>query len=145
MSLFNPTRDQVRHFFFDAWRKYKAKEPLTPLEGMAVQIMQAHPEYHPVLDAPERYREQEYFPEMGETNPFLHMSLHLSILEQLSIDQPPGIALAYRTLLGKHDDEMRAQHDLMECLAETIWRAQRDKTAPDQMAYLEAIRRVAGA
>lgn len=143
MSLFNPTRDQVRHFFFDAWRKLKGHEPLTPLEGMALQVMQAHPEYHAVLDAPERYREQEYFPEMGETNPFLHMSLHLSILEQISIDQPPGIAAAYRALLAKHGDEMAAQHDLMDCLAETIWRAQRDRAAPDQSAYLEAIRRAA--
>lgn len=142
MSLFNPTRDQVRHFFFDAWRKFRAHEPLTPLEGMALQIMQAHPEYHAVLDAPERYRDQEYFPEMGETNPFLHMSLHLSILEQISIDQPPGIAGAYRALLAKHGDEMTAQHALMDCLAETIWRAQRDRTVPDQAAYLEAIRRV---
>jgi hypothetical protein len=145
VSLFNPSRDQVRQFFFEAWRKFRASEALTPLEGMAVQVMQGHPEYHHVLDAPERYREQEYFPEMGETNPFLHMSLHLSIMEQLSIDQPPGIAAAYRTLREKHGDEMTAQHDLMECLAETIWRAQRDRTAPDQMAYLEAIWRVAGA
>ena len=145
MSLFNPSRDQVRQFFFDAWRKFRASEQLTPLEGMAVQVTQGHPEYHHVLDAPERYREQEYFPEMGETNPFLHLSLHLSIMEQLSIDQPPGIAAAYRTLCEKHGDEMAAQHDLMECLAETLWRAQHDRTAPDQMAYLEAIRRVAGA
>jgi hypothetical protein len=144
VSLFNPSRDQVREFFFEAWRKFGASEPLTPLEGMALQVMQLHPEYHHVLDAPERYREQEYFPEMGETNPFLHMSLHLSIMEQLSIDQPPGIAAAYRTLREKRGDEMAAQHDLMECLAETIWRAQRDRTAPDQMAYLEAIRRMAG-
>lgn len=143
MSLFNPTRDQVRHFFFDAWRKFKAQELLTPLEGMALQVMQSHPEYHAVLDAPERYREQEYFPEMGETNPFLHMSLHLSILEQLSIDQPPGIAAAYRVLREKHGDEMVAQHTLMECLAETLWRAQRDKSMPNQEAYLEAIRRAA--
>lgn len=143
MSLFNPSRDQVREFFFETWRKFRAHEPLTPLEGMALQAIQMHPEYHPVLDAPERYREQEYFPEMGETNPFLHLSLHLSIMEQLSIDQPPGIAAAYFTLRDKHGDEMAAQHDLMECLAETIWRAQRDRTAPDQMAYLEAIRRMA--
>jgi hypothetical protein len=143
MSLFNPSRDQVRRFFFDAWRKYRKTEPLTPLESMALQVMQAHPEYHAVLDAPEKYMEQEYFPEMGETNPFLHMSLHLSILEQLSIDQPPGIAAAYQTLLEKYGEEHPAQHDLMECLAETVWRAQRQKTAPDSSAYLACIQRAA--
>lgn len=139
MSLFNPSRDQVRQFFFEAWRKYHGSEPLTPLEGMAVQVMLAHAEYHEALGAPERFREQEYFPEMGQTNPFLHLSLHLSILEQLSIDQPPGIAAAYRQLCAKHGEEHAAQHELMECLAETVWRAQRDQAAPDGAAYLERI------
>jgi hypothetical protein len=143
MSLFNPSRDQVRQFFFVAWRKYRAAEPLTPLEGMALQVMQAHPEYHAVLDASEKYLEQEYFPEMGETNPFLHMSLHLSILEQLSIDQPPGIAAAYQSLLEKHGEEHPAQHGLIDCLAETVWRAQRERAAPDGAAYLTCIRNAA--
>lgn len=142
MSLFNPSRDQVRQFFFDTWRKYRDNASLTPLEGMALQVMLAHAEYHAVLDAPERFREQEYFPEMGETNPFLHMSLHLSVLEQLSIDQPPGIAAAYQALLKKHGEEQPAQHDLMECLAETIWHAQRAGAAPDGVAYLERIQNI---
>ncbi|MEO8417732.1 MAG: DUF1841 family protein, partial [Methylophilaceae bacterium] len=88
MSLFNPSRDQVRQFFFDAWAKFKRQQPLSDLEAIALQVMQMHPEYHNVLNAPERYLEQAYFPEMGETNPFLHMSLHLSILEQIAINQP---------------------------------------------------------
>ena len=134
--MFDPSRDQVRQFFFETWRKYREGAALTPLEGMALQVELAHGEYHPVLDDPERYREQEYFPEMGATNPFLHMSLHLSILEQLSIDQPPGIAAAYQSLLQKHGEAHPAQHDLMDCLAETVWRAQRDRAAPDAAAYL---------
>lgn len=139
MALFNPSREEVRHFFFDAWRKFRATEPLTALEGIAVQVIQLHPEYHRVLDAPERYLEQEYFPEMGETNPFLHMSLHLSVHEQISIDQPPGIAEAYRQLVAS-TAEHEAQHAVMECLAETIWRAQRDRTPPDGAAYLQCLR-----
>jgi len=144
MALFNPSRDEVRQFFFEAWRKFHAAEALTPLEGMALQVMQMHPEYHAVLDAPERFLEQEYFPEMGETNPFLHMSLHLSILEQLSINQPTGIAAAYQTLQQRLDDAHEAQHGLIECLAETMWRAQRARTPPDAQAYLECMQRKAG-
>jgi hypothetical protein len=142
--VFNPSREQVRQFFFEAWRKYRHSEPLSTLEGMGVQVVQAHAEYHAVLDAPEQYLEQEYFPEMGETNPFLHLSLHLSILEQLSIDQPPGIAAAYRALLTKHGEEHAAQHGLMECLAETVWRSQREGAAPDAAAYVECINHRAG-
>lgn len=141
--MFNPSRDQVRNFFFEAWRKYRAGEALTPLEGMAIQVTLMHGEYHRVLDAPEKYLAQEYFPEMGETNPFLHLSLHLSILEQISIDQPPGIAVAYQALQNKHGEEHIAQHDLMECLAEIIWQAQRAGSAPDGAKYLECIQRAA--
>lgn len=144
MSLFNPSRDEVRRFFFDAWHKFGRQQPLTALEQMALEVMQMHPEYHAVLEAPERYQAQEYFPEMGETNPFLHMSLHLSILEQLSIDQPPGIRAAYQALCEKHGEAHAAQHDLMDCLAETVWRAQRERAAPDAAAYLACMRDKAG-
>lgn len=140
MALFNPSRDQVRQFFFDTWAKFRQQQPLSDLEKIGVQVMQMHPEYHAILDAPERYLNQAYFPEMGETNPFLHMSLHLSIIEQVSIDQPPGIAAAYRSLCERHADAQTAQHLLMECLAETIWRAQRDQRPLDAEAYLASIR-----
>lgn len=144
MALFNPSRDEVRQFFFDSWAKFKARQPLTDLEAIAIEVIQMHPEYHGVLEAPERYRQQDYFPEMGETNPFLHMSLHLSILEQIAIDQPPGIAAAYAALQRKHGDKLQAQHDLMDCLAETVWRAQRDRQPPDAEAYLDCMRHKAG-
>jgi hypothetical protein len=140
--MFNPSRDQVRQFFFETWRKFRAVETLTGLEGMAVQVIALHPEYHAILDAPERYLEQEYFPEMDETNPFLHMSLHLSIMEQLSIDQPQGIVAAYQPLAAR-EVEHDAQHVVMDCLAETVWRSQRDRTPPDGAAYLVCIQSAA--
>jgi len=136
MALFNPSRDQVRQFFFDAWAKFRQQSQLTDLESIAIEVMQMHPEYHSVLDAPEKYLQQAYFPEMGETNPFLHMSLHLSILEQIAINQPPGISAAYDALKGKHGELHDAQHDLMDCLAETIWQAQRNNSPPDAEAYI---------
>lgn len=136
MSLFNPNRDQVRQFFFDTWAKFKLQQPLSELEAIALQVMQMHSEYHTVLDAPERYLQQAYFPEMGETNPFLHMSLHLSVLEQIAINQPVGISAAYQALMEKYSDQMRAQHDLMDCLAEAIWQAQRNSQPPDAEQYL---------
>lgn len=140
MALFNPSRDQVRLFFFDTWAKFQKQQPLTDLEGIALQVVQMHPEYHAVLNAPEKYMAQAYFPEMGETNPFLHMSLHMSILEQISINQPIGIAEAYKKLVVKHGGESEAQHDLMDCLAETIWEAQRSGHPLDAAAYSERIK-----
>jgi hypothetical protein len=142
MSLYNPSRDQVRQFFFDSWAKFKQQLPLTDLEKIAIDVIQMHPEYHVILDAPERYMQQQYFPEMGETNPFLHMSLHLSVIEQINIDQPIGIRAIYDQLCKRHQnlgpDESRHQalHALVECLAETIWQSQRNNTPLDSASYL---------
>ena len=135
--MFNPSREQVRDFFFDTWRKYRAGEPLAGLETVALEISLLHPEYHAVLDDPARYREQEYFPELGETNPFLHMSLHMALEEQLSIDQPAGVAERFAGLLRRTGDRHEALHEAIDCLAEMVWRAQRDAAEPDAQAYLE--------
>lgn len=144
MALFNPSRDEVRQFFFDAWAKLKQQSVLTDLEKMAVGIMHMHPEYHTILDHPEQYLEQAYYPEMGETNPFLHMSLHLSIQEQISINQPIGITQAYGKLCTRFQQEHEAQHALLECLAETIWLAQRNHTGLDAAHYLQLIEQRSG-
>ena len=144
MALFNPSRDEVRQFFFDAWAKFKQQQALTDLEKMAVSIIHMHPEYHAILDHPEQYLTQAYFPEMGETNPFLHMSLHLSIQEQISINQPIGIKPAYGRLCTRFQQEHDAQHALLECLAETIWLAQRNQSGLDAAHYLQLIEQKAG-
>lgn len=148
MSLFNPSRDEVREFFFNAWSQYQAQKPLTDLEKIALSVMHMHPEYHAILSAPEQFKHQEYFPEFGETNPFLHMSLHLSILEQISINQPIGIADIYAQLKLKyqseHDFEHKAQHDILECLGESIWQAQHNNTALNAEYYVQLLQQKAG-
>ena len=136
--MFDPSREQVRETFFAAWRKYRAGEPLVGIETIALDAILAHPEYHPLLADPERYREKDY---VDEANPFLHMSLHVALEEQLSIDQPPGIAERFRTLVQRHGERHKALHEAIECLAETVWRAQRDKLPPDAAAYLECLER----
>ena len=136
--MFDPTREQVRQTFFEAWRKYRAGEPLAGIETIALDVSLAHPEYHAILAAPERYRDKDY---VGEGNPFLHMSLHLALEEQLSIDQPPGIAGRFAALLERTGERHDALHEAIECLAETVWRAQRDHAPPDGAAYLECLER----
>ncbi|MBA3696093.1 MAG: DUF1841 family protein [Methylotenera sp.] len=145
MSLYNPSRDQVRQFFFDTWAKFQQKATLSDLEKIAIEVIQLHPEYHTVLDAPERYMNQQYFPEMGETNPFLHMSLHLSVIEQISINQPIGIRDVYDKLRQQHKgDSHMAHHDILECLAETIWQAQHNNMALDNTVYLNLLKQKTG-
>jgi hypothetical protein len=134
--MFNPSREEVREMFFGTWRKYRAGEPLVGIETIALQVILLHPEHHAILDHPERYRDRDY---VDESNPFLHMSLHLALEEQLSIDQPPGIAAAWQQLLERSGERHEALHQALECLAETVWRAQRERAAPDAAAYLECL------
>ena len=134
--MFNPSREEVRETFFAAWRKYRAGQPLVGIEALAVDVILLHPEYHDVLSHPARYRDRDY---VDESNPFLHMSLHLALEEQLSIDQPPGIRAAWDALLERWGERHDALHQALECLAETIWRAQRSQAAPDAAAYLECL------
>jgi len=122
--------------FYAAWRKYRAGQPLAGIESLALEVMLQHPEYHDTLGHPERYRDRDY---VDESNPFLHMSLHIALEEQLSIDQPPGIVQRFENLVGRFHDRHEALHQALECLAETVWRAQRDHAPPDAAAYLECL------
>ena len=139
--MFEPTREQARDSFFETWRKYRAGAPLAGIESLALDVILVHPEYHGMLASPARYREKDY---VDETNPFLHMSLHVALEEQLSIDQPPGIAVSFGSLVEKHKDRHEALHDALECLGETIWRSQREKAPLDAGAYLDCLRKKAG-
>jgi hypothetical protein len=137
--MFQPSRDQARQFLFDAWAKFNANSALTDLEKIAVEVINMHPEYHAILNQPERYIAQQYFPEHGQTNPFLHLNLHLSVIEQININQPIGIQQSYEKLLAHFQEPHAAQHVLLECLAETIWHAQRHQQALDSAHYLGLI------
>ena len=134
--MFEPTREQARNTFFEAWRKHRAGQPVSGIEALALEVILLHPEYHEALSHPERSRDKDYF---DESNPFLHMSLHLALEEQLSIDQPSGIAARFGMLVSRHGDRHAALHQALECLAETLWRAQRDRAAPDAAAYLDCL------
>lgn len=126
--------------FFATWRKYRAAEPLAGIETLALEAILMHPEYHALLESPERYRERDY---VDETNPFLHLSLHIALAEQLSIDQPPGIARRFAKLQNVKGERHAALHQALECLAEAVWRSQRDRLPPDAAAYLDCLEKKA--
>ena len=140
--MFNPSRDQARQFLIDAWAKRRNKLPGTPMDMLAADLIDLHPEYHALLEADDALS-REWTPEHGETNPFLHLSLHLTIEEQLSIDQPPGIRAAFSTLQSRRGDRHEALHAVLDCLGEMIWRSQRSGLPPDGDAYLDCVKRAA--
>lgn len=138
--MFNPSRDQARQFLVTAWHKRRQALPVTPLETLAADLIEIHPEYHELFAAEDAVS-REWTPEMGQTNPFLHLSLHLAVEEQLSIDQPPGIRAAFERLLNHRDSRHDALHVVIDALAETLWQAQRDRQPLNAEGYLERIRR----
>ena len=142
MAIFNPTREEVRRFFCDTWKKKTEDHVLTPMELIASDWMLEHPEYHALLADPESAVAQDYTPERGETNPFLHLSMHLSISEQISIDQPPGIKEVAEKLAKKLGSTHEAQHAMMECLGQVMWEAQREGQALSPEKYLEALKKL---
>ena len=137
--MFSPSRDQARLFLFDVWRKRRAAEPLSGLEKVALEVISLHPEYQVLLETPQRYLDRDFAPEDGAINPFLHLSLHLAVEEQLTIDQPPGIRAHFQRIALATGSEHDAKHALLECLAETLWQSQRAGTAPDQAWYLACL------
>lgn len=138
-------RGETREVFFRAWRAHREGRPLEGVEQLVVQVLLQHPEYHSVLEQSDTTRERDYFPETGETNPFLHLGMHIAIEEQLSIDQPQGIRGYYRRMLMRLPDEHAAQHQMMECLGEMLWQASRQSAAPQESVFLDCLRRLTGA
>jgi len=136
-------RDSGRKFFLEVWVKYKKQAPLESLEKMVLDVILQHPEYHEILSMDEEeIAAMEFLPESGMTNPFLHMAMHITILEQISTDRPAGIAALYQQLLLKYPSAQELEHSMMECLGETLWQAQRNNTMPDEKQYLERVKQL---
>lgn len=134
--IFGSDRNALRKMWFEAYRKSLSAEPLIPLEKQLTEVIGLHPEYHKVLANPEKYAAMDYLPEFGDTNPFLHMSLHMGLREQLANDRPAGIQSLFAKACLLKGDKHDAEHVFMEAMAEAIWQGQREGKMPDEQAYL---------
>lgn len=139
--MFGNDRDSMRRYYLQCWQKFQQKQPLDALETQIASVVAEHPEYHALLEKHDKTLQRDYLPEQGDTNPFLHMGLHLGIREQVATHRPAGIAELYRKLVIKYGT-LEAEHRMMDCLAESIWLAQRQQTSPDENAYLECLKKL---
>ena len=136
-------RDSGRAFFLEVWEKHKKQLPLEALEQMVLDIILQHPEYHVILEKDEKeISAMEFTPEMGVSNPFLHMGMHITIQEQIGSNRPPGITALYQHLLPKYSSAHDLEHSMMECLGEALWLAQRNNALPDEAQYLEQVKKL---
>ncbi len=139
--MFQPSQADVRRFFCTAHGKQRAGQPLDPMETIASRWIAEHPEYHADMADLQQALAAAYSVEDGRTNPFLHLSMHLSIHEQVAIDQPTGIRQAVDLLAARRGSLHEAHHEVMECLGQMIWESQRSGMPPDGQAYIDAVQR----
>ena len=139
--MFEPSQADVRRFFCSVYAKWRDRQPMDALETLASQWVAEHPEYHAVLADEASALAQQFTGENGQNNPFLHLSMHLSISEQCSIDQPRGIRQAVELLASKRSNVHEAHHEVMECLGTMLWESQRSGRPPDGQAYIDAVQR----
>jgi Domain of unknown function (DUF1841) len=139
--MFNPSQADVRRFFCDVYRKQRSGEAMEAIEVLTAQWIDEHPEFHAELSDVETALRRMAEPEGAASNPFLHLSMHLSISEQCSIDQPAGVRQAVELLTARLDSLHDAHHQAMECLGQMLWESQRAGRPPDGQTYLDALRR----
>lgn len=138
--IFGQDRDEIRKMYVDAWQKQCDGQPMSPLEAQIADVVGLHPEYHDALRHDRLDR--DFTVEGGKTNPFLHMGLHLGIREQIATNRPQGIAKIFENLAKRSGDAHLAEHQMIDCLAETLWESQGQNRPPDESAYLERLKRL---
>ena len=140
--MFGQNREQLRRFFQTSWQKRLNGQTLQPLEQLVVQVIEQHPEYHRHLDDAD-HLDRDFTPEQGETNPWLHMGMHITLAEQIGSDRPAGIRDSYQQVLARYSDNHAAEHAMMDCLGVALWEAQRRGAAPNEQSYLECLKKLA--
>ncbi len=141
--MFGGRRDQIRRVFVEAWRKHREGAALDPMERSIAAVIEAHPEYQPAMSDPDAIM-RDYPSDTTEANPFLHMGMHITILEQITTDRPPGIRALYDRLRASYPDVHALEHAIMRCLAETLREGQERGELPDERRYLDRVRRLEG-
>ncbi len=135
------SRDEIRRVYATVWRKMQQGQLLEPMEALIAEVIEWHPEYHALLDDENNLPQREFAPEQGQTNPFLHMGMHIALREQADSDRPAGVRSVYERICATHGRH-EAEHAMMECLGQSLWQAQRDNRLPDEAAYLECLKKL---
>lgn len=131
--MYTDDRNAYRQLFFETWSKHLKKLPLQAVEAQVLDVMLAHPEYHALLQRPDQFMSQEF---EIEENPFFHMSLHISVREQIQMDRPAGIKTIYQNLVATHANALDAEHKMTDTLAQAMFTAQRTGQPANENEYM---------
>jgi len=139
--MFSNDRTEMRKVFHDCWKSKQDGQVLDALQQMIVSVIEQHPEYHRLLEKVDNL-DKDYNPAQGETNPFLHMSMHIALIEQITTNRPAGIRACHQQLTHSLGSVHDAEHRMMECLAEAIWLAQKNNEMPNETAYMDCLKKL---
>lgn len=139
--MFEPSPADVRRFFCGTYQKWQLQQPMEAMEALAAEWIAQHPEYHATLADVDRALADLGTLKEGQENPFLHLSMHLSISEQCSIDQPRGIRQAVELLTARLEDLHAAHHEVMACLGDMLHESQRSGRPPNPLTYIDAVQK----
>ena len=140
--MFVQNRNEARHVFFQVWQKLNKQQPLQPLEAMISDVILEHPEYHHYLENSAVSEDHDFSPEQNQSNPFLHMGMHIALKEQVSADRPKGISALFSKLLARSGSAHDIEHKMMECLGQSLWEAQRENRLHDEDRYMDCLKRI---
>ena len=135
------SRDEIRQVYLSVWQKMQNQQLLEPMEALIAEVIEIHPEYHSLLQDAEATTHNDFSAEQGQTNPFLHMGMHIALREQSDSDRPGGIQALHQKLSSRKGHH-EAEHAMIECLGQALWQAQRTATQPDLLAYLDCLKKL---
>ena len=139
--MFGQDRQRLRRYYLQAWEKQQSGGTMEPLEKLIASVIGQHPEYHTMLRSDDAL-DKDFTPDKGQSNPFLHMGMHISLAEQISTDRPAGIRDTYQKIKNRVGDAHAAEHHMMECLGLALWEAQQQNRPPDETAYLDCLKKL---
>jgi hypothetical protein len=137
--LIQPSQADVRRFFCGVYAQAQTSVPLEPMEMLVSQWIDEHPEHHAELADVDAALARMHQVNPNKDSAFLHLSMHLSISEQCSIDQPRGIRQAVELLTHKLNSLHDAHHQAMECLGRMVYESQKAGRMPDGEAYIACV------
>ncbi len=143
--IYGNDRSALRKIYFDSWHKYKEKLPLEPLEKRLSEIIAQHPQYHSIFDNPEKYLNYDFAINENETNPFLHLGMHTTILEQVGMNRPNGITDIYQQLMHKWGSSLEVEHQMINVLVDCLWHIQNTGEEFDEQSYLKNLQKLINA
>jgi hypothetical protein len=133
-------RESNRQRLHEVWVAAKAGRPLAGEEAAYAKAMLDHPEYHNAWEFADQVGAAEYV--VDGANPFLHITVHVIIENQLAQGDPPEVAKTLERLLGQGMGRHGAIHAIAAAFMEVAFPAFQGREPFNTKRYIKKVRRL---